>query len=158
MPRSSCSSLLLRYRLARPDQSPGRDTAIGPAAGYTSHPAGANPAFASPLQVLGKRRRQIGLPIAHRFIAEDEPAGQEYLGRIPQAQLVPQRPEHQECNDIARILRTVEHTDAAPVALLVAIPAPVPAVALRGPLRPLANSCRSTCRAPHSVPIPTMSR
>src|ERR1700733_10104592 len=32
-------------------------------------PAWANPAFASPTQVLGKRRRQFGLPIAHRFIA-----------------------------------------------------------------------------------------
>ena len=75
-------------------------------------PAGANPAFASPTQVLGKRWRQLGLPIAHRFVAEDEPASQEHLCQIPQAQLVPQPPEHHECGDIARILRTVEHTDA----------------------------------------------
>src|ERR1700728_5142611 len=46
-------------------------------------PAGANPAFVSPTQVLGKRWRQFGLPIAHRFIAEDEPPGQEHLGQIP---------------------------------------------------------------------------
>src|ERR1700721_2673186 len=52
-------------------------------------PAGANPAFASPTQVLGKRWRQLGLPIAHRFVAEDESASQEHLGEIPQAQLVP---------------------------------------------------------------------
>ena len=121
-------------------------------------PAGANPASASPTQVLGKRRRQLGLPIAHRFIAEGEPAGQEHLGQIPQAQLVPQPPEHHECDDIARILRTVEHTDAALVELLAAGPAPVPAVALRCPLRPLADSRRPTYRAPHSIPIPTMSR
>ena len=70
-------------------------------------PAGANPASASPTQVLGKRRRQFGLPIAHRFMAEDEPAGQEHLGQIPQAQLVTQPPEHHECDDIARILHTV---------------------------------------------------
>ena len=75
-------------------------------------PAGANPAFVSPTQVLGKRWRQFGLPIAHRFIAEDEPASQEHLCQIPQAQLVPQPPEHHEFDDIARILRTVEHTDA----------------------------------------------
>ena len=36
-------------------------------------PAWANSAFASPTQVLGKCRRQLCLPIAHRFIAEDEP-------------------------------------------------------------------------------------
>ena len=89
-------------------------------------PAWANPAFASPTQVLGKRRRQFGLPIAHRFIAEDEPAGQEHLGQIPQAQFVTQPPEHHESDDIARILRTVEHTGAAFVELLAAVPAPVP--------------------------------
>src|SRR3984885_14283813 len=121
-------------------------------------PAGANPAFASPTQVLGKRWRQLGLPIAHRFVAEDEPASQEHLCQIPQAQLVPQPPEHHECDDIARILRTVEHTDAALVELLAAVPAQVPAVALRCPLRPLADSRRSTYRAPHSIPIPTISR
>src|ERR1700727_638122 len=107
---------------------------------------------------LGKRRRQLGLPIAHRFIAEDEPASQEHLCQIPQAQLVPQPPEHHECGDIARILRTVEHTDAALVELLAAVRTPEPAVALRCPLRPLADSRRSTYRAPHSIPIPTMSR
>ena len=74
---------------------------------FASIPAGANPASASPTQVLGKRRRQFGLPIAHRFMAEDEPAGQEHLGQIPQAQLVTQPAEHHECDDIARILHTV---------------------------------------------------
>src|SRR5580692_10693833 len=47
-------------------------------------PAGANPTFASATQVLGKRWRQLGLPIAHCFIPADEPAGQEHLGQIPQ--------------------------------------------------------------------------
>jgi hypothetical protein len=117
-------------------------------------PAWANPAFASPTQVLGKCRRQLCLPIAHRFIAEGEPPGQEHLGQIPQAQLVTQPPEHHECDDIARILRTVEHTGAALVELLAAGPAPVPAVALRCPLRPLADSRRSTCRALHCFQSP----
>src|SRR3984885_13307953 len=96
-------------------------------------PAWANPAFASPTQVLGKRRRQLCLPIAHRFIAEDEPAGQEHLGQIPQAQFVTQPPEHYESDDIARILRTVKHDAAAVVELLAAVPAPAPTIALRSP-------------------------
>src|ERR1700733_14313266 len=121
-------------------------------------PAGAVVAFGSLSQVLGKRWRQLGLPIAHRFIAEDESASQEHLCQIPQAQLVPLPPEHHECDDIARILRTVEHTGAALVELFAAVPAQVPAVALRCPLRPLADSRRSTYRAPHSIPIPTISR
>ena len=119
-------------------------------------PAGANPASASPTQVLGKRRRQLCLPIAHRFIAEDEPAGQEHLGQIPQAQLVPQPPEHHECDDIARILHTVKQADAAFVELLAAVPAPVPAIALRGPLRPLADRRRST--AGHLITLHPLTR
>ena len=154
--------------LAQPDVNQGavaidRPIQITPSAPHPNIclvdvPAGANPAFASPAQVLGKRWRQLGLPIAHRFIAEGEPAGQEHLGQIPQAQLVTQPPEPHEFGDIARILHTVKQADAALVELLAAVPAPVPAVALRCPLRPLADSRRSTYRAPHSIPIPTMSR
>jgi hypothetical protein len=117
-------------------------------------PTWANPAFASPTQVLGKRRRQLCLPIAHRFIAEDEPAGQEHLGQIPQAQFVTQPPEHYESDDIARILRTVKQAAAAFVELLAAVPAPEPTIALRSPLRTFAASRRSTCRALHCFQSP----
>ena len=55
------------------------------------------------------------------------------LGQSPQAQLV-MAPRTPRGHDIARILRTVEHTGAALVELLAAVPAPVPAVALRCPL------------------------
>ena len=85
-------------------------------------PAGAHPAFASPTQVLGQCRRELGLPIPHRLVAEDEPAGQEHLRQIPQAQLVAQPPEHHEGDDITRILRPVEHAGAALVELLAAFP------------------------------------
>ena len=118
-------------------------------------PTAAHSAFASPTQVLRQCRRQLGLPVAHGLVAEDEPAGQEHLGQIPQAQLVAQPPQHHEGDDIAWILRTVEHTDAALVELLAAIAAPEPAIALRRPLRPLADSRRSACRAPHPASIPS---
>src|ERR1700735_5102871 len=111
-----------------------------------------------PTLPLRRRRRCSasvgGLPIAHRFIAEGEPAGQEHLGQISQVQFVTQPPEHHECDDIAQILHTVEHTGAALVELFAAVRAPEPTIALRSPLRPLADRRRSTCRALHCFQSP----
>src|SRR5271166_5662044 len=57
--------------------------------------------------------------------------------RSRSAQLVTQPPGHHECDDIARILHTVEHTDAALVELLAAVPTPEPAIATpQGPGAP----------------------
>ena len=48
---------------------PDTNSPSAPAPGWrvpSTYTIGANPAFASPTQVLGKRRRQLGLPIAHQ--------------------------------------------------------------------------------------------
>src|SRR5215469_14138583 len=96
-------------------------------------PAGTDSALAFAAQVLHQSRRKLRFPLSHRLVGEDEPAGQEHLCQISQAQLVTKSPEHHEGDHIARILRLVQGTGTALVELLAA-PAAEPAVALRRPL------------------------
>ena len=63
---------------------------------------------------------ELGFPLPHRFVAENEATGQEHLRQIPQAQLVAQAPKYHEGDDIAGVLRLVQHIGAALVELLAA--------------------------------------
>src|SRR5215469_12876909 len=91
-------------------------------------PAGTDSALAFAAQVLRQSRRKLRFPLPHRLVGEDEPAGQEHLCQISQAQLVTKSPEHHEGDHIAR--RLVQGTGTALVELLAA-PVAEPAVALR---------------------------
>ena len=55
-------------------------------------PAATDPALAFAAQVLGQSRGELGFPLPHCLVGEDEAAGQEHLRQVPQAQLVPQAP------------------------------------------------------------------
>jgi hypothetical protein len=103
-------------------------------------PASADSAFASPTEVLCQCRRELGLPIPHGLVAENEASDQEHLGQITQAELVAQPPEHHESNDIARVLGSVQQAGAALVELLATLAAAESAIALRRALRPLQHS------------------
>src|SRR5215469_475997 len=116
-------------------------------------PAGTDSALAFAAQVLRQSRRQLRFPLPHRLVGEDEPADQEHLCQISQAQLITKSPEHNEGDDIARILRLVQDTGTALVELLAA-PTAEPAVALRRPLGPFTDRPRATCRTAHLAPLP----
>jgi hypothetical protein len=103
-------------------------------------PAAAEPAFAFAFapEILCWSRCELRLPLPYYLVGEDEPAGQKQLRQIPQAQLVAQPPEYHEDNEIARVLRLVQHIGAAFVELLAA-PAAEPAIALCSPPKSFAD-------------------
>lgn len=74
-------------------------------------------AFALPTKGCRQTRRQLGFPLPHRLVAEDEATGQEHLRQIPQAQLLAQAPKHHEADDVTWVLRLVQHIGAALVEL-----------------------------------------
>jgi hypothetical protein len=63
-------------------------TAVHPDVRLVDVPAPSDFAPSSPPEILGQSRRELGLPITDRLVAEHEAADQEHLGQIPQAQLV----------------------------------------------------------------------
>jgi hypothetical protein len=63
-------------------------TAVHPDVRLVDVPAPSDFALSSPPEILGQSRRELGLPITDRLVAEHEAADQEHLGQIPQAQLV----------------------------------------------------------------------
>jgi hypothetical protein len=116
-------------------------------------PAAAHSALAFATEVLRQSRRQLCLPLPHRLLGEDEPAGQKHLRQVAQAQLVAQATEHNEGNDVARVLCLIQHVSAAFIELLAAAAAE-PAVALCRPLWSFADRGRSTCRTAHLASLP----
>src|SRR3954470_2379676 len=105
--------------------------------GFIDIPAAARLAATALPQVLGQRRRELGLPLADGLMAEYDTAQGEHLGQVAQAQLVAQPPEHHERDDVGRILRPVQQRAGAFVELLAAGPAAKAPVTLFGALRPL---------------------
>jgi hypothetical protein len=65
-----------------------------------SAPLGAQPG--------GQERREARLPGADRLVAEDEATFQKHLREVAQAQFVAQPPEHDEQDEVGRILQVVE--------------------------------------------------
>src|SRR5690242_10199905 len=83
-------------------------------------PAAADLALAAAPEILGQHWGELGLPLAHRLVAEHEAADQEHLGQVAQAQLVAQAPEYHEGDHVARVLGPVQRAAAALVELLAA--------------------------------------
>src|SRR3982751_1695401 len=102
--------------------------------------AGTALAVTAPAEFVAQQRRELGLPLADRFVAEDDAALEEHLGQITQGQPVAQPPQHHQRDDVRGVLRPVQHPGTAFVELLAAIPAPEAPVALGGALRPLRHS------------------
>src|ERR1700710_1178511 len=82
-------------------------------------------------------------------MAEHDAADQEHVRQIAQAEFVAQPPEHNERDDVRRVLRPVQQALTALVELLAAVAAAKSAVALRGPLAPFRNGHRAALNAPH---------
>src|ERR1700691_747376 len=61
--------------------------------GFVDVPTAPNLAAPAPTpQILGQRRRQLCLPVAHRFVTEHDAADEEHLSQVTQAQPVTQAP------------------------------------------------------------------
>ncbi|MFC7738564.1 hypothetical protein ACFQX4_22775, partial [Roseomonas sp. GCM10028921] len=63
-------------------------------------------------------------------MAEHDAAKEEHLGHVSQSEAIPQAPEHHERDDVARVLRPVQHASAALVEPSATSTAPEAAVAL----------------------------
>ena len=70
----------------------------------------AAPCFAAPAspQVFSQGRCELGFPVADRLVAEHDTADQEHLRQVTQGKLIAQAPEHNEGDDVAGILRSVQ--------------------------------------------------
>ena len=111
---------------------------------------------ASP-EFAGQGRRELGVPVPHRLVAEHEAAVEEHLAEVAQGQAVAQPPQHHQGDDVGRVLRPVQHAGAGLVELPAAVTAAEPAVALGGALRPLRHRRRAAAHAVHPRP-PRWSR
>ena len=60
-----------------------------------------------------QRSAKARFPISDRLMGEFKAALQEHLGEIAQAQLVAQTPEHDEQDDIGRVLQEVKGSAGA---------------------------------------------
>src|SRR6202020_650558 len=61
--------------------------------GFVNVPAPANlTASLPPAQTVGERLRELGFPVADRFVSEHDAADQDHLSQITEAQLVAQTP------------------------------------------------------------------
>ena len=58
-------------------------------------------------EVLREQRGEACLPVADGLVGEHEAAGQEHLGEVAQAALVPEPPQDDEQDDIGRVLQVV---------------------------------------------------
>ena len=116
-------------------------------------PALSNPAFPSPTQTVDQEWGKLRLPVANRLMAELNSPDQKHLRQITQAQLVPESPEHHECDDVGRILCPVQNTSAALIKLLATNAAPEAPVTPGRPLWSFGNLFRVALDAPH-FPFP----
>ena len=82
-------------------------------------------------------------------MAEHDAADQEHLRQIAQAEFIAQPPEHNERDDVGRVLRPVQQALTALVELFAAVATAKSAVALSGPLGPFRNGRRAAPNASH---------
>jgi FkbM family methyltransferase len=127
--------------------------------GLVDVPAAARLAASATAQTFSQCGREFGFPVANRLMAEYDAADQEHLWKVAQAELVAQSPEHDERDDVGRILGPVQQARTALIELFAARAAAKSAVALSGTLVPFRNGCRAAPNAPHlsrSSPAPPL--
>ena len=83
-------------------------------------------------QLVGEERREAKLPRADRLVGNLEPALEQQLGDVPEAQLVAEPPQHREEHDVRRVLEIVEGCAGSLLKAPPAGPAAEPPVAERG--------------------------
>src|SRR5689334_25000130 len=114
---------------------------------------GPSPASALAGAVLAEFRGQDGcelrLPLADGFVTEDDAALQEHLAEILEREAVAQPPEHDQGDDIARILRPVQHPAAALIELPAAVAAAKAPIAPGGAVPPLRDARGAAADAFH---------
>src|SRR5208282_4823759 len=64
--------------------------------GFVDVPTPADFALSAPPEIFRQSWRELGLPGAHRLIAEHDAADQEHLRKISQTEFVAQPPKHHE--------------------------------------------------------------
>ena len=62
--------------------------------------SGAALAMSPATEFVGQDRRELRLPFADRFVAEDDAADEEHLAQVAQGQAIAQAPQHHERDDI----------------------------------------------------------
>src|SRR5260370_42068643 len=88
-------------------------------------------------KIIDQERSKFRVPIPNRLIGEFDTAEKEHLRQIAQAQFVTQSPEHNERDDVGRILGAIQRPTSSLVELLATVATTEPPVALRGALSPL---------------------
>src|ERR1700761_4897192 len=69
--------------------------------GLINIPASTRLAASASPETFSQRWRELGFPVANRFMAEDDAADQKHLRQIAQGKLVAQAPEHHEGDHVA---------------------------------------------------------
>jgi site-specific DNA recombinase len=116
--------------------------------------AGATLTMPPTAEFVGQQRRELGLPLADGFVAEDNATLEEHLAQVAQGQAVAQAPQHHERDDIRGVLGPVQQAGTALVELLATVPAAEPTIALGSALRPLRHRRRAAVHAIHPGPPP----
>jgi hypothetical protein len=147
---------LAQHHVHQSTSTVNRSVQIAPSAvdlnvGFIDIPRVADPTAATPAaaKIVDQRRRQFRLPIANRLVGEFDTADKGHLREIAQAQFVTQSPEHNERDDIGRILGAIQRPTSSFVELLATVAATEPQVAVRGALWPLRNRRSAAGRAFH---------
>jgi hypothetical protein len=115
--------------------------------GLVDVPAPACLATSASPQIFRQHWRELGFPVANRFVTEHDAADQEHLGQITQGKLIAQAPKRHEGDDVTGVLRPVQNAGTPLIELLGAGAATEPAVTLSSALTPFRNSRRAASNA-----------
>ena len=100
--------------------------------GFVAIPTSPHPAALMLAQSLGQQWREFRFPLPDRFMGKPHAAVEKHLGQVPQTAFVAYPPEHDQTDDIRRILQTIEERAGPFIQAVAAGPAPKPAVASSG--------------------------
>ena len=133
----------------------GAFVAIAPAAmhfdGRLVHISTAAYPAAPSAQVLGRGGGELGLAAADGFVAKHHVLDGELLEQVTQGEFVTQAPDHDECDDVGRVLRRAQHVAAAFIELLATLAAAE--TAITWPVRSGRWVTTSDPHSEHRIPV-----
>jgi hypothetical protein len=109
-------------------------------------------------QSLAEERSQLALPPLYGFMGQHDATLEEHFGKVPQAELVPEAPQHHQADHIGGILQAIERRAGPFVKPLVTGPTAKAAVPQLRPIRAFSGSGRPTMRACHGFVLLSEAR
>jgi hypothetical protein len=121
--------------------------------GFVDIPAVSNLAVSSFAPGLAEERSQLASPLPHGSMGKHEAPLEEHLGRIPQAELGPEAPQHHQADDVDRILPPIEGGAGPFLTLPLTVTTAEAAIPQLCPIRALDGRRPLTMRARHGLAL-----